>query len=127
MRPEGSAEVLEVRRRLAVRMLKAGQPPGVVANLVGVHRGTLTLSVNGERLALGVELHVWDLELPDVLSFVPEMNCYGLPAFPRANAYYRLAHRHRTSLNCLGYNWRGEPHDEHSRAALPVPAGRPPQ
>jgi transposase len=41
MRPEGSAAVLEVRRRLAIRMLKAGQLPGVVANLVGVHRGTL--------------------------------------------------------------------------------------
>ena len=41
MRPEGSAAVLEARRRLAIRMLKAGQPHGVVANLVGVHRGTL--------------------------------------------------------------------------------------
>lgn len=41
MRPAGSAAVLEVRRRLAIRMLKAAQPHGVVAKLVGVHRGTL--------------------------------------------------------------------------------------
>lgn len=41
MRPEGSAEVLEARRRLAIRMLKAGQPPGVVAPLLDVHRGTV--------------------------------------------------------------------------------------
>ena len=41
MRPEGSAEVLEARRRLAIRMLKAGQPPGVVAHLLDVHRGTV--------------------------------------------------------------------------------------
>jgi transposase len=41
MRPEGSAVVLEARRRLAIRMLKAGQPQGVVAKLLDVHRGTL--------------------------------------------------------------------------------------
>ena len=41
MRPEGSTATLEARRRLAIRMLKAGQPQGVVANLLGVHRGTL--------------------------------------------------------------------------------------
>ena len=41
MRPQGSAAVLEARRRLAIRMLKAGQPRGVVTNLLGVHRGTL--------------------------------------------------------------------------------------
>jgi transposase len=33
--------MLEARRRLAIRMLKAGQPQGVVANLLGAHRGTL--------------------------------------------------------------------------------------
>jgi hypothetical protein len=74
----------------------------------GVHRGTLTLTVNGEQLSLNVELHVWDFALPDVLSFVPEMNCYGLPDGQEL-AYYRLAHAHRTNLNCLGYSWRGEP------------------
>jgi transposase len=41
MRPEGNAPVLEARRRLAIRMLKAGQPQGVVAKLLDVHRGTL--------------------------------------------------------------------------------------
>jgi transposase len=33
--------MLEARRRLAIRMLKADQPCGTVADLLGVHRGTL--------------------------------------------------------------------------------------
>jgi Homeodomain-like domain len=41
MRPEGSAAMLEARRRLGIRMLKADQPCGTVADLLGVHRGTL--------------------------------------------------------------------------------------
>jgi transposase len=41
MRPEGSGAMLEARRRLAVRILKADQPRGVLADLLGVHRGTL--------------------------------------------------------------------------------------
>jgi transposase len=41
MRPEGSGAVLEARRRLAVRVLKANQPRGVLADLLGVHRCTL--------------------------------------------------------------------------------------
>jgi hypothetical protein len=60
------------------------------------------------RLAEGSEvpLEVWDFALPDRLSFVPQMNAYGLPA-AQETAYYRLAHRHRTCLNCLRYSWQG--------------------
>ncbi len=74
----------------------------------GIHRGKLTVSADGESTEITVELHVWDFTLPDVLSFVPEMNCYGLPP-DQELAYYRMAHAHRTNLNRLGYSWRGEP------------------
>jgi hypothetical protein len=47
--------------------------------------------------------------LPDHLSFLPEMNCYGLP--DDEVAYYRLAHRHRTVLNRLPYNQNGRIQD----------------
>ena len=34
------------------------------------------------------------------------MNAYGLPD-AQETAYYRLAHAHRSCLNCLRYSWRG--------------------
>jgi Domain of unknown function (DUF4091) len=68
-------------------------------------KGTLTLESGGQSLALSVSLHVWDFTLPDSLSFLPEMNCYGLPGNERD--FYRLAHRHRTFINRLPYNQNG--------------------
>lgn len=50
-------------------------------------------------------LTVWNFTLPDRLSFIPQMNCYSLPG--HEIEYYRLAHAHRTSLNCLPYHWNG--------------------
>ena len=67
--------------------------------------GTLTLASGGETLALAVRLRVWDFTLPDYLSFLPEMNCYGLPDNERD--FYRLAHQHRTFLNRLPYHQDG--------------------
>ena len=81
----------------------------------GEYRGTLTL-ISSERevateqeLKLPIALKVWDFTLPDHLSFLPEMNCYGLPENERD--YYRLAHRHRTVLNRVPYSQRGEIQD----------------
>ncbi|HWB14158.1 MAG TPA: hypothetical protein VG826_33335 [Pirellulales bacterium] len=56
-------------------------------------------------LRLKLRLTVWDFTLPDYLSFLPEMNCYGLPENERG--YYRLAHKHRTFLNRLPYHQNG--------------------
>ncbi len=91
---------------------------GIVADVyvphtaaAGPHAGTLTLKSGSETLTIKVSLHVWNFSLPDHLSFLPEMNCYGLPDPPDEVAYYRLAHAHRTCLNRLAYNWRGQPHD----------------
>jgi hypothetical protein len=71
----------------------------------GEHQGTLTLRSGEDTLSLKVTLKVWNFSLPDYLSFLPEMNCYGLPNNERD--YYRLAHRHRTFLNRVPYSQRG--------------------
>ncbi|HEV3342614.1 MAG TPA: GDSL-type esterase/lipase family protein, partial [Pirellulales bacterium] len=60
---------------------------------------------NPVPLRLKLRLTVWDFTLPDYLSFLPEMNCYGLPENERD--YYRLAHKHRTFLNRLPYHQNG--------------------
>ncbi|HVA46675.1 MAG TPA: GDSL-type esterase/lipase family protein [Pirellulales bacterium] len=75
----------------------------------GEYAGYVLLSKRqgGVRLQLHLKLHltVWDFTLPDYLSFLPEMNCYGLPENERD--YYRLAHEHRTFLNRLPYHQNG--------------------
>jgi hypothetical protein len=76
----------------------------------GEHTGRLTLRDGGGRvLGLDVVVEVWDVTLPDFLSFLPEMNCYGLPGNERD--FYRLAHVHRTVLNRVPYSQNGTVHD----------------
>src|SRR5262249_49463476 len=75
----------------------------------GDHDGTLVLVAGEAKLVLKVRLRVWEFTLPDYLSFIPEMNCYGLP--DDELAYYRLAHRHRTVLNGVRYSQSGRIHD----------------
>lgn len=72
----------------------------------GAHSGVLTLNSKAGELKLAVALDVWNFTLPDHLSFLPEMNCYDLPANERD--YYRLAHRHRTVLNRVPYHQNGQ-------------------
>ena len=67
-------------------------------------RRTGTLRVAGRDMPFSVT--VWNFALPDRLSFVPQMNAYGLP--DHELEYYRLAHEHRTTLNWLPYNWTGK-------------------
>lgn len=74
----------------------------------GLHRSVLELGTGAARVELAVELRVWSFTLSDYLSFVPQMNSYGMPPPPEDLGYYRLAHRHRTCLNMVPYNWRGE-------------------
>jgi lysophospholipase L1-like esterase len=73
---------------------------------VGTCSGELVLTTGTASLRLKVELEVWDFTLPNRLSFIPEMNCYGLPS-GNEMAFYRLAHRHRTVLDAVGYSQRG--------------------
>ena len=68
----------------------------------GEYAGSVAIEAGGGRkLALPVKLRVFDFLLPDRLSFWPELNAYGIPK--QAHYYYRLAHRHRCVLNCLGW------------------------
>lgn len=71
----------------------------------GSHKGRLALSIGAEKLEIPIELIVWNFTLPDYLSFIPEMNCYDLPA--NEADYYRLAHRNRTVINRVPYYQNG--------------------
>ncbi|MGL5096052.1 MAG: hypothetical protein ACRDD1_10705, partial [Planctomycetia bacterium] len=71
----------------------------------GLKAGRVTLQAAGGDLALGVDLTVWDFTLPDFLSFLPEMNCYDLPADERS--YYRMGHAHRVIVNRVPYYQNG--------------------
>ncbi|MES2706216.1 MAG: hypothetical protein V4726_06375 [Verrucomicrobiota bacterium] len=75
----------------------------------GAPAGRIAGSISGGGVTVPLELTVWNFTLPDRLSFVPEMNAYGLPG--QELDWYRLAHEHRTCLNVLRYNWRGQVHD----------------
>lgn len=68
--------------------------------------GSIRGSVGANGVAMPFEVTVWNFTLPDRLSFVPQMNAYGLPG--HARDYYRLAHEHRTVLNQLPYGWTGK-------------------
>jgi len=71
----------------------------------GAHLGKLVLSTDKQRLEIPIELSVWSFALPDRLSFIPELNCYGLP--DNEGDYYRLAHRNRTVINRVPYHQDG--------------------
>ena len=108
------------------------ESPGLISKLYGLEKDVLTgsmergrvlgeitiphtatMGMNTVTIRVGnttfpVELHVWDFTLPDHLSFVPEMNAYGLPDSANEElAWYRLAHEHRINLNVLRYGWNG--------------------
>lgn len=72
---------------------------------VGERRGTLRLTANGETLDLKINLTVWNFNIPNELNFLPEMNCYSLPA--NELEYYKLAQLHRTYINRVPYSHRG--------------------
>ena len=67
----------------------------------GEHRGTLR--VGGQDVPFSVT--VWNFTLPDRLSFVAQMNGYGMMDGERP--WFRLAHEHRLTLNVLTYGWSG--------------------
>jgi len=67
----------------------------------GEHRGMLRL--DGQDVPFFV--HVWNFTLPDQLSFIAQMNGYGLHDTSRD--WFRLAHEHRLTLNMLPYGWTG--------------------
>ncbi|MFQ6097436.1 MAG: hypothetical protein ACE5O2_06860, partial [Armatimonadota bacterium] len=70
----------------------------------GEYSGAVTVEADtAAPVIIPVTLRVAGFALPDRLSFWPELNAYHIPR--PAHAYYRLAHQHRTVLNC----WRWQP------------------
>lgn len=67
----------------------------------GEHRGTLL--IGGKEVPFFV--HVWNFTLPDRLSFIVQMNGYGM--MDKERPWFRLAHEHRLTLNVLTYGWNG--------------------
>ena len=67
----------------------------------GEHRGTLRV---GDK-DVPFTIHVWNFTLPDRLSFIAQMNGYGM--MEQERPWFRLAHEHRLTLNILTYGWSG--------------------
>ena len=67
----------------------------------GEHRGTLR--IDGKDTPFSVT--VWNFTLPDRLSFIAQMNGYGM--MDQERPWFRLAHEHRLTLNVLTYGWSG--------------------
>ena len=78
-------------------------PPELPA---GQYHATLGIEHDGQSVELKLVLRVHDIVIPKTLSFLPEMNCYGLPS--NDIDYYRLAHRHRTVVNRVPYGQGGK-------------------
>jgi hypothetical protein len=78
-------------------------PPEVPA---GIYNAILGIEHDGKNVELKVALEVHDVVIPKTLSFLPEMNCYGLPN--NDIDYYRLAQRHRTVVNRVPYGQGGK-------------------
>jgi hypothetical protein len=77
----------------------------------GKRVGRLRISADGVApFELPIVLTVWPFTLPDTLSFDVDLNAYGPPGKGDAAtelAFHRLAHAHRATLCCLGYNQGG--------------------
>ena len=67
----------------------------------GSHRGTLR--AQGSDVPFTVT--IWNFTLPDRLSFIAQMNGYGM--MEQERPWFRLAHEHRLTLNVLPYGWSG--------------------
>ena len=63
----------------------------------GTYSGTVTVEAGLDKAVLPIEVRVYDLTLPDTLSFWPELNSYSVPA--NLLDYHRLAHGHRLVFN----------------------------
>ncbi len=72
----------------------------------GTYQQDLVLKLDGETLSIKLQIEVWPWQVPDRVSFLPEMNCYGLPK--NDLDYYRVGHKHRVLVNRVPYYQSGE-------------------
>ena len=74
----------------------------------GTYKGSIGLSSqDGIKGTIPVQLTVYNVTIPDTLSFVIELNAYGQRSKDNFYAIHRLAHRFRLGYNALGYSHSG--------------------
>ncbi len=71
----------------------------------GEYRGRLELNFGADTCSIELRIAVGSQTMPSQLRFLPEMNCYDLPANERD--YYRLGNRHRVVVNRVPYYQNG--------------------
>jgi hypothetical protein len=106
--PTLKTKLFGLEKDVLVDSLQRGRVVGEIyvphSTAAGSHEVTLRVGSKTSK----IKVQVWDFTLPDQLSFVPEMNAYGLPTSPdKEIPWYRLAHEHRLNLNVLRYGWNG--------------------
>jgi len=69
----------------------------------GIYKGSLDVTLDEAKVALPIEIRVYDFSLPDKLGFWCEFNCYYIPR--NHLDYHRLAHQNR----CVFNPWRYQP------------------
>ena len=74
----------------------------------GAYAGTVTIGSDAGGGELPVRLQVADAVMPDRLSFIIELNAYGVRDKETAYAIHRLAHRLRLGYNVCPYGHGGK-------------------
>jgi len=81
----------------------------------GDYAGAVTLTAGDDSLKLDLKVKVYDVVIPDQVSFNPELNCYSGPGRAGSKKFaesFRLAHYHRCTINRVPYSQGGRVHDD---------------
>ncbi|MCK5528668.1 MAG: hypothetical protein KAI74_03210 [Kiritimatiellae bacterium] len=78
----------------------------------GNYKGAITISVDGKEIKLPVRLKVYDVTIPDELSYLIELNNYGFRGKDETtrkwfHGVHRLAHEFRLGYNTVPYSHSG--------------------
>ena len=81
----------------------------------GDYAGDVTLTIGADSLKLALKVKVYDVVIPDQISFNPELNCYNGPGGAGSKKFaasFRLAHYHRCTINRVPYSQGGRVHGD---------------
>ncbi|PCJ62288.1 MAG: hypothetical protein COA79_04290 [Planctomycetota bacterium] len=71
----------------------------------GLYKGTIEANSKTGKVVYPYSVWVRDVNMPDKLSFIVEMNAYGHSSNKEVfHETYRMLHKHRLSYNVLGYS-----------------------